>query len=862
MDSTIPKGLPDNAAPAIGMVLVSHSRRLAAAAADLVSRLTQETVRIAYAGGAAGDDHELGTDATDIMDAIQRVDAGHGVIVLTDLGSAILSAAMAKGLLEGQVDNIVLAPAPLIEGGLAAAVQLSAGADIAVAVQEARDAIMAKAAYIDSGDENARAREAGDALPPVPKDAERVRFVVTDPNGLHVRPAVALIKALEPFDVEARLRNASAKSPFVPAGSLNQIALSAVASGETVELAFWGADAAAAASAVAAVAENELLADAVEIRGHHAAAGAATRVVSYRADEPGRICLAPGFADGILSISLPVEPDLPARPVADPAVEEQRFRDVVAAVGRDLRRFAEIEADKDDLVPLHDAQILILEDPEIVESVCRDIRKSACDAASRYQTAMTHLADQYRSLATPYLRVRAADVQAVADRVLRKLLGRTEPVHGGDDASVVVFAPEIGVGHVLRSEGHIAGALTTVGGTTSHATLAMRANQVPFIGGVVLPPGAKNGDRVLVDAERTEVIVNPSPEDVAAFDRRRRCYDEARERNRADSLGSAVTADGLRIHVLANVGDTARDLVAGGSEVDGIGLVRTEFAFLGNLRAPDTKDQVRRLRAVFAAAPGKTVIVRTLDAGGDKNLPWIGLPTEANPFLGIRGIRLARRRPALLRPQMEAILLARADPGPAARGARIGQLVPLVSVLEEIDEFFALLEESHNALAAAGRDHAWPVARGVMMETPAAVAQADAIAGRVDFMSIGSNDLTQYLMCVERGSTELAYLTDSMHPVVLVAIERIIRAGKAADIPVSVCGELAADPEGAQALIGLGLTRLSVDVHAVGPIKRLIRNTDAARLRALAREALAAPDAATARRLFTENAAPKRNETE
>ncbi|MCC8109332.1 MAG: phosphoenolpyruvate--protein phosphotransferase, partial [Planctomycetes bacterium] len=556
-------------------------------------------------------------------------------------------------------------------------------------------------------------------------------------------------------------------------------------------------------------------------------------------------------ADGVRSVYPSIDPHLPARSVPDAAAEEDRFRRVIADVGRELREQSGKDGSGDAFASLNDAQILILEDKDILETVSREIRARAVDAASLYQAAMTKLADQYRALPTAYLRARAADVQAVADRVIGELLGLAEPDPAGA-ADIVVFAPEIGVGHVLRSEGRVVGALTTVGGTTSHAALVMRSHGVPFIGGVVLPPGAKTGDRVLMDAGRAEVIVNPTADEVAAFnERRRRRYDEARERDRAASHGPAATADGVPVPVLANVGDSVVDLVAGGYDADGIGLLRTEFAFLGSPRQPDIDEQVEGLKAVFAAVPGRPVIVRTLDAGGDKDLPFLGLPTEANPFLGIRGIRLARRRPDVLRTQMEAILVAGAGMDRTDDGAwRIGIMAPMVAILEEIDEFYALLEDAHKALAAAGRDHAWPVGRGVMMETPAAVDQAEAIAGRVDFMSIGSNDLTQYLMCAERGSADLAYLADGMHPVVLAAIGRIARAGQAAGKSVSVCGELAADPEGALALVGLGVNRLSVDVHSVGPIKRLIRNADAARLRTLAEKALTVTSAAAARSLF------------
>ncbi|MEU7815037.1 phosphoenolpyruvate--protein phosphotransferase, partial [Pseudonocardia sp. NPDC049154] len=393
-------------------------------------------------------------------------------------------------------------------------------------------------------------------------------------------------------------------------------------------------------------------------------------------------------------------------------------------------------------------------------------------------------------------------------------------------AEAAVLDPEAVVGVVLAG-----------GSATGHAAILLRARGIPAVMGagpavLDLAPGTP----LALDGTAGRLVVDPSAEVRAVFGARlaQRAEQEAAARARADE--PARTRDGVQILVGVNVGADAAS--AAGTGADLAGLVRTEFLFLDRAAPPDVDEQEAAYRAVAEALGGRRIVLRTLDVGGDKPLPYVPMPAEANPFLGVRGLRLALRRPDLLADQLRAIVRT-------AHATPVGVMFPMVTVPAELHAARAALDE---AIAAEGRGRPPGLEVGIMVEVPAVALTAAAFAPDVDFLSIGTNDLTQYTLAAERGSAEVAALADPLSPAVLRLVDATCRG--AGPTMVAVCGELAADPVAAPLLVGLGVRELSVAPPAVALVKQAVREVDAGGAAALAARALDAPDPAAVRALL------------
>ena len=388
----------------------------------------------------------------------------------------------------------------------------------------------------------------------------------------------------------------------------------------------------------------------------------------------------------------------------------------------------------------------------------------------------------------------------------------------------IVIAAELTPGDAAALDPGDAWAVATArGGATSHAAILARALGIPAVVGLgdallALP----DGTQLILDGEQGTLHVDPEPEAVAEQERRRTEQAERRRALLARAAEPGALSDGRRIEVFANVGsaEDARAAVEQGAE--GVGLLRTEFLFLDRTTAPSEDEQVAALTAIAEALDGRPLVVRTLDAGADKPLPFVPMQAEDNPFLGVRGIRLSLAQPELFRTQLRAIVRV-------AEQHPVKLMFPMVAALDELLAARALLDEVRGDT---------PIEIGVMVEVPALALQAAAIAPHVDFFSIGTNDLAQYTMAAERGNAALAELLDRSLPAVLALIAHVTAAAAAHGRWVGVCGELAGDPEAAVLLAGLGVTELSMAASRIPAVKAALRETDSESAAAAARKAL------------------------
>ena len=445
------------------------------------------------------------------------------------------------------------------------------------------------------------------------------------------------------------------------------------------------------------------------------------------------------------------------------------------------------------------------------------------------------------SLDDPYLRARAADVLDGGRRVAGILTGAR-----AGDATGVLVASELGAAEVAALDAERVAAIAMAGsGPTAHAAIIARALGIPAVTG--LGPAVlavADGTTLLVDGGAGTVVADPSPEEIAAHEARAEEARAAGARAAAHAHEPARTRDGCEVEVAANIGAPG-DLeaaVAGGA--DAVGLLRTEFLFLGRGDAPGEEEQHRVYAEAVRALGGRRLVLRTLDAGADKPLAYLPLPPEDNPFLGVRGIRLSLARPQMLTAQLRAALRAAAE-GP------VSVMFPMISERAELVAARGLLDAAAAALRAEGVP-AGEVEVGAMVEVPAAALLTDVIAPEVDFLSIGTNDLVQYTMAAERGNAGVAGLSDPLHPAVLRLIARVATAGGARGCRVAVCGEAASDLAAVPVLVGLGVDELSVAPRRVAAVKERVRELSMPAVRAIAQAALDLPDAAAVRRLVAD----------
>jgi phosphocarrier protein FPr/phosphocarrier protein len=484
------------------------------------------------------------------------------------------------------------------------------------------------------------------------------------------------------------------------------------------------------------------------------------------------------------------------------------------------------------------AHLEFLDDRELVGSARRAIAEGK-SAAYGWRRAIRESATAIEALGDAHLAERVNDLLDIEQQVLTALLGETSAGRIDLPEGAIVLAEDLKPSQLVTLDGSkLAGICLAAGGPTSHVAILAAAMGIPALvasGRDVLR--IPEGTPLILDGERGELRIAPEPQELAAAEARQRAGRVRAAAERAAAQDDCHTADGQRIEVYANLGSLADAGAAVAQGAEGCGLLRTEFLFLERAAAPDEHEQLARYQEIAAALGGRPLIVRTLDVGGDKPIAYLRLPEEANPALGLRGVRIGWREPGLLRLQLRALLQVR----PAGQ-CRV--LLPMITDVHEIRALRRMLEEEAGKLGVSTR-----IPLGAMIETPAAAVLADQLAGDTDFLSIGTNDLAQYVLAMDRGHADLAPRIDGLHPAVLRLVRTATDAALARGRPVAVCGGLAADPAAIPILLGLGVTELSVVPTAIPRTKRLIRPLRLEHCRALAHTALEQDSAAAVREL-------------
>ncbi len=826
----------------IGIVIVSHSQQLADGLKELADTMSMEPVPIVSAGGIDDPDSPLGTDAIRILDAINEVMNDDGVLVFFDLGSAKLNAEMALDLLDDEArEKVRICEAPLVEGVLNAAVQAAAGQSMDVAIAEARATARA---FIDDMPEDISVEAAAGALEGLVSREFRIRTV----HGLHARPAAQFVQTASRFDGPVYLANLTRNRPPANAKSINGVMLSEVGGNDVIRL---SAEEAVAGELFAAIddlvtanfGEAERAPDVEATPEPEPVEATVTEPVTGGVLEGARI--ARGFAHGPIRQIRRALPDMvEAKSVSDAKVELSRFRAALQAAEAELSAAlaAKGQAIADYDRKIFDAHIAFLHDPALIEPVETAISARKVVAQAPWRDAVDELSASYRRLGDPILKARGEDVIDVGLRVLGHLTGANGET-GGDAPAILAF-DELRPSDVLTLErDKVLGIVAAYGGATSHAGILASGLPMPVVFG--LGTGLLSiaeGTECLLDGGKAELTVAPDATLLEEMEQARAALEARRAKAQAIRHDPAVTVDGEKVRAAANLASLEELASVVDSGAEEVGLLRTEFLFMRRESAPDEDEQYAIYRQMVEGLKGRPLTVRTVDIGGDKPVAYMDRPSEENPNLGWRGIRYSLDVPDLFETQLAAILRASAH-GPV----RI--MFPLVASVEEVQAGKAAVERAMAGLTARGEAFDAGIEVGIMIEVPAAAEIADRLASLVDFFSIGTNDLTQYVMAADRANPKVQGLCDPFHPAVLAMIARSIRAAKEAGIWIGMCGAMAGDPKAVPILLGLGLDEFSMSASDVAEFKLTLKGLGRAACEALAVRALEQESAAAVRGL-------------
>jgi multiphosphoryl transfer protein len=790
----------------VGIVVVSHSPELARAAVGLALQMVHGPApRIEVAAGTADD--RLGTDAAAVAEAVVAADDGEGVVVIMDLGSAVLSAELALELLPEPGIQTRLVPAAFVEGIFAAVVSAAGGAQLDAVARDAAEALHAKAAQL------------GQTQPPAGADDSITspavvvaKATILNPDGIHARPAALIVDALASLD--ARVTISTDRSAPISARSPTALMSLGTRVGDVLRIEADGADAAAAVDRMVMLVRDGF----GELAGRD----------RLGSEAPGRDQLSrptgvsPGRVVGLaLRMLEPIrEPDPTVRiPEAERPDAIERLASAAAELAQQLRSRSTAAGAVGQLLEATAAMAI---DPDLIADASRRIQDRGLTPERAAWEAIGSVADPLRA-AGPRQAERVSDIYDIRNRMVCSLTGCAAPGVPDPGHPFVLLAVDLAPADTAGLDATRCLAIVTEeGGPTSHTAIIARSLGIPAVVGVRGATAIPDGTLLLVDGSTGDVIKEPTIDQQATA--------TVSRPHREALIGPGSTADGHRIALLANIGsarDTAAALECG---AEGVGLYRTELSYLGRTEAPSVDEQVSAYRAVFSRFGGRRVVVRTLDAGSDKPMPFLGHVEEPNPALGVRGFRTVASHPQVLHDQLKAIAEAT-----TAESAEVWVMAPMITTIDEVRSFAQVAHDAGLSMI------------GVMMETPAAALQAELILAEADFVSIGTNDLAQYTLAADRQSGSLAPLNDPWQPALLRLIEMVGAAAGASGKPAGVCGEAAADPLLALVLAGLGISSLSMAPRALAEVGRSLAGVTLDVCRRAARAACDSDSPASAR---------------
>ena len=532
-----------------------------------------------------------------------------------------------------------------------------------------------------------------------------------------------------------------------------------------------------------------------------------------------------------------VEPDLSFtnEKITDIDAEINKFKNAVEASKIELTKIRnnaekQLGADK---AAIFDAHLLVLDDPELIQPIEDKISNEKVNAPQALNEVTSQFITIFESMDNEYMKERAADIRDVSKRLLAHILGVELPNPSIIDESVVIVGNDLTPSDTAQlNKDFVQGFVTNIGGRTSHSAIMSRSLEIPAVVGTKsITHQVKQGDMIIVDGITGDVIIDPTEDELIAYQHKRERFFEDKKELQKLRDAETVSLDGIHAELAANIGtpDDLYGVIENGAE--GIGLYRTEFLYMGRDQMPTEDEQFEAYKKVLETMKDKRVVVRTLDIGGDKELPYLNLPKEMNPFLGYRAIRLCLDQPDIFRPQLRALLRASAY-------GKLNIMFPMVATINEFRDAKALLLEEKENLKNEGHDVSDDIELGIMVEIPSTAALADIFAKEVDFFSIGTNDLIQYTMAADRMSERVSYLYQPYNPAILRLVKQVIEASHKEGKWTGMCGEMAGDQTAVPLLLGLGLDEFSMSATSILKARRQINGLSKNEMTELANRAI------------------------
>jgi phosphoenolpyruvate-protein phosphotransferase len=727
-------------------------------------------------------------------------------------------------------EKVRFCAAPVVEGAISAGVQAGLGGSLEDICREATRALIPKAQQLGQESEIQAPPAAQEPQIPTTPAEHQADVTLENAHGLHARPAARFVQTAASFKADIQVSNLTKNKGPASARSLNALATLTAVHGDEIRITANGPQAEQALAALEElVAQNfgEIPEEQVQPEPQPA---------PEMPSEEGAIQGVPvseGIAIGPLFVYQPALPEIPEYKIDDPQAAWDRLLNAIEMTAAKIREQRDHVAATlgEGQAAIFDAHLLILQDPDLRERTRKLIFQERDNPAAAWHTAIEEVVQIYRNLEDSYLQQRAVDVLDVGNQVLHALIGEGPLKAIEIPQPVILFASDLTPSQTasLNME-QVLGLVTAAGGPTSHSAILARAMGIPALAGLEIPPDQlANQEEVALDGFRGLLWIEPPEERLESLRSQRQAWLQRRAELLESSTRQAVTRDGKRVEVAANIGNLLDARMARKNSAEAVGLLRTEFLFLTRSTPPSEDEQVEALSQISNILGPIPIIVRTLDVGGDKDLPYIDQPMEHNPFLGVRAIRLSLRKPDIFQTQLRAILRA-------GFGSQMRVMFPMIARVEEVVQAKELLQEAHASLEEDGLQHLWPIETGIMVEVPSAALLSDALAEHVDFFSIGTNDLTQYTLAAERGNPALSELADALHPAVLRLIGRVAESAHARGRWVGVCGELAGETLAAPVLVGLGVDELSMNPGTIPAIKSILAQVDSAQAQELANQ--------------------------
>ncbi|MCJ1783307.1 phosphoenolpyruvate--protein phosphotransferase [Mammaliicoccus sciuri] len=532
-----------------------------------------------------------------------------------------------------------------------------------------------------------------------------------------------------------------------------------------------------------------------------------------------------------------VEPDLSfsSENISDVDGEVEKFK---AAVNQSKVELTQIRnnAEKQlgaDKAAIFDAHLLVLEDPELLNPIEENIRNNKVNAPTALNEVSTNFITIFENMDNEYMKERAADIRDVSKRVLAHILGVELPNPSMINESVIIVGEDLTPSDTAQlNKEFVKGFATNIGGRTSHSAIMSRSLEIPAVVGTKdITDRVSHGDSLIIDGLSGDVIINPTDDEVQAYEQKQKNFLAEKEELAKLVNDESVSKDGVHVELAANIG-TPNDLEGvKNNGAEGIGLYRTEFLYMGRDNMPSEEEQFEAYSKVLKEMDGKRVVVRTLDIGGDKELSYLNLPKEMNPFLGYRAIRLCLDQTDIFRTQLRALLRA-------SEFGKLNIMFPMIATIKEFRDAKAILLEEKEKLVSEGVNVADDIEIGIMVEIPSTAALADIFAKEVDFFSIGTNDLIQYTMAADRMSERVSYLYQPYNPAILRLVKQVIEASHKEGKWTGMCGEMAGDNTAIPLLLGLGLDEFSMSATSILKARKQIKQLDQKEMQELANKAI------------------------